>query len=222
MAEAINPGINRYSNYYNQILSQLQQSQGPERTDAQMKNYLVSLMRPTYDAAIRQRQQQTGQANAAIDADAASRGMGTSTWVTDAKNRQLTNEAADVANLNSNYNSALYEALLSQLNQRDQNRMNLMSMAQGITGNMYNDWRAEDPANATGGGGGIDAKEYYRSLQPHSQPHRNGAGGTNGLTDANYGLTTNAKTALNSANDVSMTRYRDYADQEERRAKARK
>ncbi|MBO7405321.1 MAG: hypothetical protein J6V24_10210, partial [Clostridia bacterium] len=124
-AAATNPGMDRYNRYYNAVLAQLQADQGPERSDSQLKNYLTRMIRPTYDQAIAQRQQQTGQANAMIDTDAASRGMGTSTWVTDAKNRQRNSEAADIASLNSNYNSTLYDSLLGLINQRDQNRLNL-------------------------------------------------------------------------------------------------
>ena len=160
MAEATAvPVTDRYNRYYNTVLAQLQQDMGPERSDSQLKNYLTKLIRPSYDQAIAQRQQQTGQANAMIDTDAASRGMGTSTWVTDAKNRQRNNEAQDIATLNSNYNSTLYDALLNQLNQRDQLRMNLMSQAQGIAGNMYDRWKAEEDAAKSSGGGGGGAAE---------------------------------------------------------------
>ena len=188
MADTTNPAIDRYTNYYNQVLASLNGSM-PTQTDAQLKNYLTKLLRPGYDQAIQQRQMQTGQANAAIDADAASRGMGSSTWVTDAKARQMNSQAADIAGLNQNYNSALYDALLNQINQRDQQRANIASMANSITGNMYGEFKKEDPtrAHSSGGGGGIDAKEYYRSLRPHSSPHRNpGPGNDNGAVDDKY------------------------------------
>ena len=181
MAEAANPGMDRYNRYYQQVLTQLQGDQGPERSDSQLKNYLTKLIRPSYDQAIARRQQQTGQNAAAVDTDAASRGMGTSTWVTDAKNRLRNNEAQDIATLNSNYSSALYDALLNQINQRDQNRMNLMSMAQGIAGNMYDRWKAEeDAAKASGGGGGGFG-------DGGSGRRRRGSGSGEG-TDPGYGL----------------------------------
>ena len=189
-AEQYNAGMDRYNRYYQTMLGQLQQSQGPERSDSQIKNYLVRMIKPTYDAAIRSRQQQTGQAKAAIDADAASRGMGTSTWVTDAKNRQMTNEAADVATLNSNYGSALYEALLNQINQRDQNRLNLMSMAQGITGNMYDRWKNEEGAAGSGGGGGDTGTGSRKKKAPTA-------------TDPGYGLEANSLVTMDSPNDLT-------------------
>ena len=179
-ATAANPGMERYDRYYNQVLAMLQNSAGPERTDSQLKNYLTQLIKPSYDRAIQQRQQQTGQANASIDADAASRGMGTSTWVTDAKARQQNSEAADVATLNSNYSSALSDALLNQINQRDQNRMNLASMANSITANMYDEFKKNDPANShgSGGGGGIGGDGSGGG----------GGGGGDDKTDDKYGI----------------------------------
>ena len=174
---ATNPGMDRYNRYYNTVLAQLQQDMGPERSDSQLKNYLTRLIRPSYDQAIAQRQQQTGQANAMIDTDAASRGMGTSTWVTDAKNRQRNNEANDIATLNSNYASTLYDALLNQISQRDQLRMNLMNQAQGIAGNMYDRWKAEEDAlNAGSGGGGGGGGEGGSPGRPRENPKPTGTG----------------------------------------------
>ena len=191
MAEAANPGMDRYNRYYQQVLTQLQGDQGPERSDSQLKNYLTKLIRPSYDQAIARRQQQTGQSAAAVDTDAASRGMGTSTWVTDAKNRLRNNEAQDIATLNSNYSSALYDALLNQINQRDQNRMNLMSMAQGIAGNMYDRWKAEeDAAKASGGGGGGGFGGGS------GRGGRGGGNGGDGDVDDGYGTNANTKTSL--------------------------
>jgi len=203
-AAASNPGMERYNRYYQQVLTQLQGDQGPERSDSQLKNYLTKLIKPSYDQAIARRQQQTGQSNAAIDTDAASRGMGTSTWVTDAKNRQKTNEAADIATLNSNYSSALYDALLNQINQRDQNRMNLMSMAQGIAGNMYDRWKTEEDAGKSsggggggyggGGGGGSSRRRIDLTL---------GLMDDGATTDPNYGLGDDKNAATDAANTKS-------------------
>ena len=190
MAETVtNPGMDRYNRYYNSVLAQLQQDAGPERSDSQLKNYLQRIIRPTYDQAIAQRQQQTGQANAAIDTDAGSRGMGTSTWVTDAKMRQRNQEVQDIAGLNSNYASTLYDALLNQLNQRDQYRLSLMNQAQGIAGSMYDRWKAEEPVTGgSGGGGGVDDGGGTTRRNP------------TGPTDPGYG-TGNGKTAWKTGTD---------------------
>ena len=188
-AAATNPGMERYNRYYNAVLQQLQADQGPERSDSQLKNYLQKMIRPSYDQAIAQRQRQTGQANAAIDTDAASRGMGTSTWVTDAKNRQQQAASQDIANLNSNYNQALYEALLAQIQQREQNRMSLMGQAQSIAGNMYDRWKAEDDALKAAGAGGGGAGGSGGGSKPG---RRNPGDGED--VDPNYGAGTNPLT----------------------------
>lgn len=197
-AVAANPGMDRYNRYYNAVLAQLQGDAGPERSDSQLKNYLVNMIRPTYQQAILQRQNQTGQANAAIDTDAASRGMGTSTWVTDAKNRQRQNEAADIASLNSNYNATLYDSLLGLINQRDQNRLSLMGQAQSIAGNMYDRWKAEDDALAkgTGGSGGGGGGSGGGSRRRRS--------GSGEGTDPGYGL--DKTNPITPVGDLSKTK----------------
>ena len=201
-AQAANPGMDRFNRYYNAVLAQLQQDAGPERSDSQLKNYLMRMIRPTYDQAIAQRQQQTGQANAAIDTDAASRGMGTSTWVTDAKNRQRQNEAQDVATLNSNYNSTLYDSLLGLINQRDQNRLALMNQAQGVAGNMYDRWKAEDDALAAKAAGGGGGGGYGDGGSPG---RRRGGGGGDDPTDPGYGLDiTNPITPVGDLNKTKV------------------
>ena len=183
MAEASTvPTVDTYNKYYQAVLAGLQGENGmPERTDSQLKNYLTRIMRPTYDQAIRQRQLQTGQNRAAIDADAASRGMGTSSWVSDAKMRQGTQEARDIADIENSYNSALYEALLAQMQQRDANRLQLMNMASGLAGNLY----AQDQQPS--GGGGSYGGSSGRRRSSGSRYNGNETGNTAGLTDPGYG-----------------------------------
>ena len=64
-------------------------------------------IRPAYEQAIRNRQEQTQRINAELDADAWSRGMGQSTYLTDVKERQLRGESRDVDTLESDYASTL-------------------------------------------------------------------------------------------------------------------
>ncbi len=75
-------------------------------------------IRPAYEQAIENRRAQTERINAELDADAWSRGMGESTYLTDVKERQLRGEARDVDALESNYASALaghlYDAMKEQ------------------------------------------------------------------------------------------------------------
>lgn len=66
-------------------------------------------LKPYYDAAIKARQDQATANRAAIDADAASRGMGASTFVTDTKSRQMNSAAADIAGIRGQQNATLAE-----------------------------------------------------------------------------------------------------------------
>lgn len=68
---------------------------------------VAAWLRPNYDRAIANRQEQTLAYRAGLDADAIGRGMGASTYVTDVKNRQLNAEARDIAALEADYGSSL-------------------------------------------------------------------------------------------------------------------
>ncbi len=75
-------------------------------------------LRPAYEQAIQSRREQTGRINAELDADAWSRGMGQSTYLSDVKSRQLRDEARDVDTIESDYSSTLaghlYDAMKEQ------------------------------------------------------------------------------------------------------------
>lgn len=92
--------------------------------DDTLKANIEAALKPMYDQSVQQLQQQRIANNAAIDVDAASRGMGNSTWVTDAKLRQLRGESDQLASLNANYNNQLYSALLDAIKDRDDKAYN--------------------------------------------------------------------------------------------------
>lgn len=79
-----------------------------------IKNWL----RPAYEQAIQNRREQTNRINAELDADAWSRGMGQSTYLSDVKERQYRGEQRDVDTLESGYASELaghlYDAMKEQ------------------------------------------------------------------------------------------------------------
>ena len=125
------------NDYYNSILGSLGSSAiTPEKigydslgydmpTESEIAGKVSEYLRPGYDRAISARRAQTGQNRAAIDIDAASRGMGASTWVTDAKTRQMNAEAADIAGLESDYNANLAQNVYNMYNQHLTNKMNV-------------------------------------------------------------------------------------------------
>lgn len=74
---------------------------------AQLSAQIASWLRPVYERAMQARREQTAAYRAELDADAIARGMGSSTYVTDVKSRQLADEAEDVAALEGEYGAEL-------------------------------------------------------------------------------------------------------------------
>ena len=95
------------------------------QSESSLRAKLENALRPAYDKQIVARQKQTAANRAAVDADAAARGMGSSTWVTDSKNRLNNAEAADISNLNSDYISNLSSQLLQQLLSQEANKIDV-------------------------------------------------------------------------------------------------
>lgn len=91
--------------------------------EAALRSNISSYLRPAIDQAIANRQKQTVTNKANLDADAYARGMGSSTWVTDMKNRQQNAEATDVATLESNYNATLAQQLAEAMAREQQNSL---------------------------------------------------------------------------------------------------
>ena len=87
-----------------------------------LRETIGNWLRPAYEQAIQSRRDRTQQINAELDADAWSRGMGESTYLTDVKERELRGEAQDVDTIESNYASTLagelYNAIKSQQEQK--------------------------------------------------------------------------------------------------------
>ena len=84
----------------------------PTTDKDEIKSYVESYLRTAYDQSIENRRKQTEADRAMIDLDAYSRGMGGSTWVTDAKQRLQDAEADDIAKMEANYQAGLNEAVL--------------------------------------------------------------------------------------------------------------
>ena len=84
-----------------------------------IKNWL----RPAYEQAIQNRRDQTERINAELDADAWSRGMGQSTYLSDVKERQYRGESRDVSTLESNYASELAGHLYDAMKEQQQKKI---------------------------------------------------------------------------------------------------
>lgn len=149
--------LTKYNNLYDQIYAKLNTSYKPESLSA-TKDALQQIMRPQYDQQIRDREQAAAQNRAAIDTDAAERGMLSSSYVTDVKNRQSDAAARDIANINTNYNSALMSALQSRRNQQEemqfQANRDAQSNALALTNQLYDRYYKKSGGGGGHGGGG--------------------------------------------------------------------
>jgi hypothetical protein len=96
-----------------------------EQTVDSITGQVEKYLRNYYDQSIAERKKQTTQQTAALDVDAASRGMNSSTFLSDMKNRQYMAEAADIADLNSDYNANLAQTVQNQYNQYLTNKLNV-------------------------------------------------------------------------------------------------
>lgn len=86
-----------------------------------LSEQLAAWLRPIFEQSIKNRERQTDKANAALDADAISRGMGSSTFVSDMKNRNAALEAQDIMDIEGEYGSQLAKNLFDAL-EEDRNR----------------------------------------------------------------------------------------------------
>ena len=82
------------------------------RSEEEIRASVAAWLRPSYDQAIVNRQTQTRQNKANLDADAIARGMGASTYVTDVKNRQQNAESSDIASIEADYGATLSKYVL--------------------------------------------------------------------------------------------------------------
>lgn len=118
---------NKLTEYTNQLYEKLSATmptvQYNPTSTAQLRDNLEAAYRAGYDQSVDARREATRRNNAAIDADAAARGMGASTWVTDAKMRQADSEAADLASLAAQRDSAIAQQLASALSSQEANRL---------------------------------------------------------------------------------------------------
>ena len=113
------------------------------QSEEDLARQVSAYLRPYTENAINSRRKQTGRDRAAADVDAASRGMTSSTWLSDAKNRMSAAEASDIAAMENEYLGNLgqqvfnaYQNYLNRAYQADvQNVANDLAAQQANVGN---------------------------------------------------------------------------------------
>jgi len=111
------------SGFVNQMYARFapQQVAYETRSEEEIRTSVAAWLRPSYEQAIANRQEQTRLNKANLDTDAIARGMGASTYVTDVKNRQQNAEAGDIASLEADYGATLSKYVLDNVDS-DKNR----------------------------------------------------------------------------------------------------
>ena len=152
----------------------------------EIKSYVESYLRTAYDQSIENRRKQTEADRAMIDLDAYSRGMGGSTWVTDAKQRLQDAEADDIANMEANYQAGLNEAVLNQYNQAVAQGLAAQNNAYDLAKDLYslgqNAKAGVGSVSSSGGSGGGGGYSYSRSGKKKSSGSRGGSSGSGNMT----------------------------------------
>lgn len=152
------------------------------QSEAQLRANLEAAYKPSLEQSLRQRLSQAAVNKAAIDADASARGIGASTWVTDAKNRQQNNAAQDSALLRANYGASVAQQLISRLADQEAKQLEVdkynanqdaarLSQALSTAQAMYPTWLKE--AGGIGGGGSSGGSSGSSSRSSGSGPRAN-------------------------------------------------
>lgn len=112
-------GASGFDDYYNRLIAALR-SYGVDMTLPTLEELyqqLSSFLRPSVDAAIANRRSYGDTVMAELDADAYSRGMGGSSYLSGMKNREYNAVASDIAAMESNYSASLARYLYNASNE---------------------------------------------------------------------------------------------------------
>lgn len=118
-------------------------------------------LRNSYDKAIAQQEEQTAETRALVDLDAYSRGMGASTWDTDAKMRLEDAKLETIASIESDYMANLSKAVLDQYNNNKAQELAAQNNAYSLASQLYALGEdAKGKVKSGGGGGGGYSYSY--------------------------------------------------------------
>ena len=198
----------------------------PTTDKDEIRSYVESYLRTAYDQSIENRRKQTEADRAMIDLDAYSRGMGGSTWVTDAKQRLQDAEADDIAKMEANYQAGLNEAVLNQYNQAVAQGLAAQNNAYDLAKDLYSLGQnakagvgSVSSSGSGGGGSGGGGGYSYSSGKKKSSGSRGGISGSKTATmsidktksyyEKNYGSgKDNSTKTANSKNQTKVVKNR--------------
>ena len=187
----------------------------PTTDKDEIRSYVESYLRTAYDQSIENRRKQTEADRAMIDLDAYSRGMGSSTWVTDAKQRLQDAEADDIARMEANYQAGLNEAVLNQYNLAVAQGLAAQNNAYDLAKDLYSLGQnakagvgsVSSSGGSGGGGGGGGGYSYRRSKKKSSGSRGSDSSDDNDLYIYDSTNVKNRKGSLNFANKDNRDAY---------------
>jgi hypothetical protein len=154
-------GTNKFGEYYGMIMNSLSVPSVSVSvpTKAELKEDISSYLRPSVDLAIENRRKSGESAKAELDADAVSRGMGSSTYVSSMKEREDDDTEDDVSMMEAQYTATLAERIASALEkyesmslqaqmQNAQYAYNAQSTALGLASQLYGTYLANSSKSA--------------------------------------------------------------------------
>ena len=175
--------VNDWSDLAKMVMSEYKL---PTTDKDEIKSYVESYLRTAYDQSIENRRKQTEADRAMIDLDAYSRGMGGSTWVTDAKQRLQDAEADDIAKMEANYQAGLNEAVLNQYNQAVAQGLAAQNNAYDLAKDLYslgqNAKAGVGSVPSSGGSGGGGGGYSYSRGKKKSSGSGGGSSGSGNMT----------------------------------------
>ena len=132
-------------------------------SEEEIRASVAAWLRPNYEKAIANRQEQTRRNKANLDADAIARGMGASTYVTDVKNRQQNAESGDIASLEADYGATLSKYVLDSVDSENDRALEAETFNAGQRQDAYD-------------------KAYTAALKLFEEYKKNAKGGRRGAT----------------------------------------
>lgn len=118
-AETVGNSQGGFDDYYNRLVSTLK-NYGVSMTLPsldEIRAQLTAFLRPSVDAAIEARKDRGETVMAELDADAYSRGMGGSSYLSSMKSREQSGVSSDIASMESNYSSTIAQYLYNASNE---------------------------------------------------------------------------------------------------------
>lgn len=168
-----------------------------------------AMLRPDTDAAIDARNQAAAANMAELDADAYSRGMGSSTFVTSMHGRELSMASGDIAQLEAQYASTLAAQLMNAMNEYNQMSLQAQMFNAQLDADAKSDaYSAAFNAYGTGGGrfSGTGGVIFSPSGSLSGSSHGS-SGSSHGSSGSSHGSGSSGSSGSGSMSLASCTSY---------------